>query len=69
MPKYELIVWWSEEDDAYLVEVPELPYLMAHGTTYLEAVANAVDAIKGWLEIAHEQGLEIPAPRRRPVPA
>ena len=60
--KYELIVWWSDDDDAFVVDVPELPGCMAHGPTLTDAVANAQEAIDGWLEVARETGRPIPKP-------
>jgi predicted RNase H-like HicB family nuclease len=65
MSKYELIIFWSEEDQAFIVEVPELPGCMADGSTYSEAVANAEVIIGEWIETAIEMGREIPAPRGR----
>jgi len=50
--KYQMIITWSEEDQAYLVEVPELPGCMADGTTRIEAVTNAGIIIREWLETA-----------------
>ena len=68
--KYELVIWWSDEDDAYVVEVPDLPGCMAHGPSLTEAVANSQEAISFWLEGARELGRPIPKPGgRRPVPA
>ncbi len=64
---YEMIIWWSTEDGAYVVDVPELPGLMAHGATRREAIKNAEDAIKFWIKTAKEDGLEIPQPRGRLV--
>ena len=64
---YEMIVWWSAEDDAYVVDVPELPGCMAHGATRQEAIKNAEDAIRFWIKTAKENGLEIPQPRGRLV--
>jgi predicted RNase H-like HicB family nuclease len=63
--KYELIIWWSEEDDAFLVDVPELPGCMADGTTYQEAVSNAQLVIQEWIETARELGRDIPVPKGR----
>jgi len=63
--KYELVVYWSEEDDAYIVEVPELPGCMADGKTYEEALKNALTAIQEWMETARELGRAIPKPRGR----
>jgi len=63
--KYEIIIYWSEKDDAYLVEVPELPGCMADGKTYREASANAEQIIQDWLETARELGRTIPEPKGR----
>lgn len=65
MPKYELVIWWSNEDAAFLVEVPELPGCMADGATYGEAVANATSVIGHWIETARELGRPIPEARGR----
>ena len=65
MSKYELIVYWSETDNAYIVEVPELAGCMADGRTYAEAVQNAEVIIAEWLETARSLGRTIPAPRGR----
>ena len=65
IPKYELIIWWSDEDNAFLVEVPELPGCMADGETYEVAVRNAQVVIKEWIETATELGRPIPSPRGR----
>lgn len=62
---YEMILWWSNEDEAYVVDVPELPGCMAHGTTRQEAIANAEEAITFWIETAREDGLTVPTPRGR----
>ena len=64
---YEMILWWSNEDEAYVVDVPELPGCMAHGSTRQEAITNAEDAIKFWIKTAKDDGLKIPAPRGRLV--
>lgn len=63
MYKYEIIIYWSEEDEAFIAEVPELPGCMADGKTYEEAVKNALIAIEEWIEIAKELGREIPVPK------
>jgi len=63
--KYELIVYWSEDDEAYIVEVPELPGCMADGETYEKAIQNALDVIGEWIETAKELGRSIPAPKGR----
>ncbi len=64
---YEMVIWWSVEDEAYVVEVPELPGCMAHGDTRQSAIKNAEDAIKFWIKTAQEDGVEIPQPRGRLV--
>ncbi len=63
--RYELIVYWSSEDQSYIVEVPELPGCMADGATYQEAVANAEVVIGEWIQTARELGRPIPEPRGR----
>lgn len=63
--KYELIVYWSEDDEAYIVEVPELPGCMADGETYEKAIQNALDVIREWIETAKELGRSIPTPKGR----
>jgi len=65
--KYELIIYWSEEDHAFIVEVPELPGCMADGETYEQAVANAKTVIEQWIETARELGKPIPEPKGRLV--
>lgn len=65
MYRYELIVYWSDEDEGFVVEVPELPGCMADGRTYTEAVENAQTIISEWIETAQSQGREIPQPRGR----
>ena len=63
--RYEMIIYWSEEDEAFLVEVPELPGCMADGETYQEAVQNAEIIIQEWIETAREIGKPIPEPKGR----
>lgn len=65
MSKYELIIYWSEEDQAFVVEVPELAGCMADGATYIEAVANAEKVIAEWLQTAKDLNRPIPKPRGR----
>jgi predicted RNase H-like HicB family nuclease len=65
MVKYEVIIYWSEEDQAFIAEVPELPGCAADGATYREALANVEVIIKEWLETAQELGRPIPQPRGR----
>ena len=67
MPKYEVIIYWSEEDQAYIAEVPELPGCAADGQTYQQALANAETVIQEWLETATELGRSIPTPKGRLV--
>jgi predicted RNase H-like HicB family nuclease len=67
MSKYELIIYWSKEDEAFVVEVPELPGCMADGATYAEAVANAQGVIAEWIETARQMGRPIPEPKGRLV--
>lgn len=62
MPKYSMIISWSEEDQAYIVAVPELPGCMADGKTPTEAVENAEVIIQEWIECALEDGDTIPEP-------
>lgn len=64
-PRYEMIIYWSDEDDAFVVEVPELPGCAADGRTYSEAVANAEIVIGEWIDTARELGRAIPQPRGR----
>lgn len=64
-PKYEIILFWSEEDKAYLAEVPELPGCMADGPTPQKALANAEKIIAEWIETAKELGRPVPEPRGR----
>jgi predicted RNase H-like HicB family nuclease len=61
--RYELIIYWSKEDNSFVVEVPELPGCMADGQTYAEAVANAEKIIDEWIENARSLGRPIPEPR------
>jgi predicted RNase H-like HicB family nuclease len=63
--KYEMIIYWSQEDSAFVVEVPELPGCMADGPTYAAAVANAQIIIREWLETAAQVGRAIPQPKGR----
>jgi len=63
--RYELIIYWSEVDQVFIVEVPELPGCAADGETYLEAVQNAEIVIQEWIETAQELGRSIPEPKGR----
>ena len=65
MDKYEIIIYWSAEDQAFVADVPELPGCSAHGPTHETALANAKDALSLWIETAKEFGDPIPEPRGR----
>jgi predicted RNase H-like HicB family nuclease len=62
---YEMTIWWSAEDGACVVDVPEPPGGMAHGAARREAIENTEAAIKSWIKTAKDDGLEIPQPRGR----
>ena len=65
LTKYEMIIYWSEEDQAYIAEVPELAGCMADGSSYQEAVNNAERVIAEWIETAIELGRIVPEPKGR----
>ena len=65
MNKYEIIIYWSDEDKAFIAEVPELPGCAADGPTYREALRNVEVVMKEWLETAKELGRPIPKPKGR----
>lgn len=65
MYKYELILYWSAEDNVFVVDVPELPGCLAHGATTAEAVGNAQEAIAHWIETAKKLHRPIPEPKGR----
>ena len=67
MSKYEIIIYWSADDSAFIAEIPELPGCMADGSSYQEALANAEVIIKEWIEVANEIGRAIPEPKGRLV--
>ena len=67
MIKYELIIYWSEDDAAFVAEIPELAGCAADGSTYQETVANAEVVIQEWIETAKELGRPIPEPKGRLV--
>lgn len=63
MYKYEIIIYWSKEDEAFIAEVPELPGCIAHGETPEAALKNALEAIQLWIDTAKEFGDPIPEPK------
>jgi predicted RNase H-like HicB family nuclease len=63
--KYQLVIYWSDEDECFVVEVPELPGCFADGQSYTEAVRNVEVVIREWIATAQELGREVPAPRGR----
>ena len=65
--KYEIIIFWSAEDHAFVAEVPELPGCMADGSSYQEALSNAEQIIQEWIDTARKLGRSIPEPRGRLV--
>jgi len=67
MPKYEVIIYWNDEDRAFIAEVPELPGCAADGNTHAEALANVEVIIQEWIDTATELGRPIPQPKGRLV--
>ncbi len=65
MSKYEIIIYWSSDDKSFIAEVPELPGCMSDGKSYQEALANAEQVIKEWIDTAKELKRPIPKPRGR----
>ncbi|XOV91185.1 MAG: type II toxin-antitoxin system HicB family antitoxin [Bacteroidota bacterium] len=65
MSKYEIIIYWSEEDESFIAEVPELPGCMADGISYEEVLTNVKIVMKEWIDTAIELGRPIPAPKGR----
>jgi predicted RNase H-like HicB family nuclease len=65
--RYEIIIYWSDEDHAFIAEVPELRGCAADGATYQEAIANVETVIQEWIETAQELGRPIPDPKGRLV--
>jgi predicted RNase H-like HicB family nuclease len=63
--KYEIIIFWSAEDNAFVAEVPELPGCMADGNSYQAALSNAEQIIQEWIKTANELGRSVPEPRGR----
>ncbi|HEX8693631.1 MAG TPA: type II toxin-antitoxin system HicB family antitoxin [Longimicrobium sp.] len=62
MDRFEMTIYWSDEDDAFVAEVPELPGCAAHGSTRETALANAQAAIAAWIATAREFGDPVPEP-------
>ncbi len=65
MLRYEIIIYWSEEDGVFVAEVPELPGCAAHGATEEAALKNVKDAVGLWIDTAREFGDPIPEPKGR----
>ncbi|HFE66720.1 MAG TPA: type II toxin-antitoxin system HicB family antitoxin [Chloroflexi bacterium] len=65
MNKYEVIIYWSDEDEAFIAEAPELPGCMADGASYQEAISNIEQIIQEWIDTAKELGRPIPEPKGR----
>ncbi len=63
MHRYEIIIYWSNEDQVFIAEVPELPGCMAHGSTQEAALAHANEAIQLWIDTAREFGDPVPEPK------
>lgn len=63
--KYEIIIYWSDDDQAFVADVPELPGCSAHGDSPDAALSNCKDAIALWVDTAKESGRPIPAPKGR----
>jgi predicted RNase H-like HicB family nuclease len=63
--KYEIIIYWSDVDDAFVADVPELPGCMAHGDTHESALASAQEAMRLWIDTAMETGRDVPRPKGR----
>jgi predicted RNase H-like HicB family nuclease len=65
MYKYEIIIYWDDQDRVYIADVPELPGCSAHGKTYDKALKNAKEAIQLWIDTAKEFGDPVPEPKGR----
>lgn len=63
--RYELIIYWSADDQAFIAEVPELPGCVADGSSYAEALANVQIVIQEWIETARTLGRTVPEPKGR----
>ncbi len=69
MQKYEIVIYWDNQDKIFVAEVPELAGCAAHGKNQIDAVKNVNDAVNLWLETAQEFGDEIPEPKQRKLAA
>lgn len=67
MDKYAITIFWSEDDQVFVAEAPELPGCTAHGDDRRTALANCQDAIQHWIETAEEMGQPVPEPKDRPL--
>lgn len=67
--KYEVLIYWSERDEAFVAEVPDLPGCITHGESYTAAAANAEEAMRGWLKAWEATGRVAPEPRQRALTA
>lgn len=65
MDKYEITLWWSDEDEVFVAEAPDLPGCMAHGETREAALASIQEAMRLWIEVARKAGDPIPNPKGR----
>ncbi|TPG12133.1 type II toxin-antitoxin system HicB family antitoxin [Sphingomonas oligophenolica] len=66
-PRYHINLFWSQDDDCWIADVPDLRYCSTHGDTPDQALANVHDAVLGWLEAARSAGKPIPEPHYRPA--
>lgn len=66
IPHYHINVFWSAEDSCWIADVPDLRFCTSHGGTPEEAMENVQEAMRGWLEVAREEGVGIPEPSYRP---
>ena len=67
MLKYQIIIFWSDEDDLYVTYAPELPGCMAHGDTYEDALKNIMDAMEFWIDTVREVNKPVPEPKVREI--
>ena len=67
MDRYEIIIYWSDENKVFVADAPELPGCMAHGATHEEALANAKEAMQLWIESARADGQPVPALKSQPL--